>query len=520
MNDAWGVSARGTPRCRGLAGASRDLTKEALRGSVPRTFQQESFDNMKTWIFPCAAAIAAFGLSVSAHAEPTTIPGIVVIPTEPVDLIPAGTGGDPACTGAGAQHSGLGCAGVEAATTFEPYTDAVNLTEGLTTALAPFDVTVTNTRPPKYLPYMLILADDMDNPKSQSFTCTGGGVDCSALSRHRVGTIIGGSMNCTMPDFLHAALYTFGRLSGLEGSDVAMDPMFYIPDYTMPATEFQDMCGALVAQEGFNDRGMQVTLPLECTSKDHTGCEEAMQQNSVADLTATYGVAPEAPDTEPPVIAITSPMDAQVFMAGEDIVVDGTVMDNDAYVGAMWTIQGAGLADPMFLDGVEVYEYCTNTACIPSEGALAGQAPPLTGWDEVDQAKATDSSFAMPTFTGGLPAGEYTATFEAADMHGNVAEAISVTFTVEAPVGDTGGGTMDGGVDETGGGGADDVLDDGGQFETGADGDDGDGDGTDGGSAGEDEDVGGCACNSGPAKGGAVALMLGLLGLGLSRRRS
>jgi MYXO-CTERM domain-containing protein len=472
---------------------------------------------MKTWLFPCVVATAAFGLSLSAHAEPTTIPGIVVVPTEPVDLIPAGTGGDPACTGAGAQHSGLGCAGVAEPTTFEPYADAVNLTENLTAALAPFDVTVTNTRPPKYVPYMLILADDAVSKESQSFTCTGGGVDCSALSRHRVGTIIGGSMNCMDPDFLHAALYTFGRLSGLEGSDVAMDPMFYLPDFTMPATEFQDMCGALVPQEGFNDRGMQVTLPLECTSLDHTGCEEAMQQNSVADLTATYGVAPAEPDADPPVIAITSPRDGAVFMAGEDVIVDGTVEDNDAYVGAMWTVQGAGLADPNFLDGVEVYEYCTNTACIPTEGALAGAAPPLTGWEEVDQAKATDSSFAMPTFTGGLPAGEYTVTFEAADMHGNVAAPVSITFTVEEAPSGTGDETAGGGVDDTAGG-ADDVLDDGGVFTTGVD-DDGDGDGTGSGSAGEDDDSGGCACNTAPGRSGLVALMFGLLGLGLSRRR-
>jgi MYXO-CTERM domain-containing protein len=454
-------------------------------------------------------ASAAMMIASTAHAEPIQIPGIVYIPTEPVTLIPSGAAGDPMCTGAGTIHSGLGCTNtVEMETTVDPFAGADTLATDLAAALAAFDVTVTTTRPPKYVPYMMINPSDTVNDMSTSFTCTGGAADCSALSRHRIGSMNGGSQNCMMPDLLHQTLYTFGRLSGLEGLDPAgavTGVMTYIPDYTMPQSTFVDECVAIVPQQGFNDRMMQVDLPLECTSLDHT-CDMG-EQNSTADLTATYGAPLAAPDETAPVVEISTPMEGEVFQLGDDpiqVVLDGTITEDDsAYVGVYWTVQSDAFMD---LLGTDLVEFCTNDACdqlgLPSVFDDHAAPAVLLGTD------AIALSFDNP------PAGSYTATLEATDMYGNVSEIATVNFTVEAaPEPGTSG------ADGSGSASAGDATASGGGFTTGAD---GGSDGTDGGSSAADGgsgDDGGCSCTTAPEQGGLTLLMFSLFGLGIARRR-
>ena len=48
----------------------------------------------KTWLYPCMFAAAAMLTATAAHAEPIQIPGMVYIPTEDVELLPAGAAGD------------------------------------------------------------------------------------------------------------------------------------------------------------------------------------------------------------------------------------------------------------------------------------------------------------------------------------------------------------------------------------------------------------------------------------------
>lgn len=474
----------------------------------------------KTWLFsvPCVFAALAASSTASASSE-ETVPGILYVPTETVTIYP-GTAGTAECVGAGGatatQHSGLGCTtAVDEATEFAPYVGATNLTENLTGALAPFDITVTNTRPPKYVPFTMLIPSDEVSADSLSNTCAPAGIDCSTLTRKRIGFTIGGSMNCMAPDPLHAALYAFGRMSGLEGTDEATDPMFYPPDYTMPATEYQDVCANIVTQILFDKDGNPMPAANEeCAATDaHNECEQPKDdndprmQNSFQHMAQAYGAAADDEDTEAPTIEITAPADGDVIMAEEataDVMFTVTVADNvDTFVGAMWTLTSPALLDAgLASDTIEV---CTNQACAVEFA------------DAPAHAKAIDSDF---SFGGAFPPGEYTLSFEASDMHGNVAEPVSVTFTIEgAPSGTgTGGGT--GGVDETGGTPNDDTAGGSSPFETGADGDGSGDDGTGGGSGGEDDDAGGCACNTGAGRGGLVALMFGLLGLGLSRRRS
>jgi hypothetical protein len=488
------------------------LTRRTPHGNVRGYSFEEVVAMMSARSLPWLVALSSLGLSTAARAEPTQYPGILYVPLEDVELLAAS---DPQCAGVDV-HSGKSCGGADRASTVAPYDDAEGLGSDLAEALADFDVTVTHTRPPKYVPFLMLLASDVEASDSASFTCTAGGIDCAAQSRRRIATTSGGSLNCTNPDPLQAALYAFGRMSGLEGVENPDDPMGYPPSYTPAVTAFDDSCASIVQQQGFDVRGNPVLLPLECEETDHTGCDPGMQ-NSVADLTATYGAAAFDPDVDPPVIAIVSPEDGQVFVQGDDVVIDGTVEDDDAFVGAMWTVRGEGLVE--LLD-VDTYEYCTNQACIPGEGRLRGVTSRSTGWDEPDAAKATDSSFEVPTIRG-LPVGEYTVTFEASDMHGNVADAISITFTVEEPPpsDDTGAGSgagddappaddgtpADGGSSSTTGGG---------ESSTAAD---GSGSGT--GDASATGDGGGCGCSSEPDREGRAFFWLGISGLAVARRR-
>jgi MYXO-CTERM domain-containing protein len=467
----------------------------------------------KTWLYSCLSATAVCALATTAHADP--IPGIVYVPTEEVELIASGTGGDPICTGVGAFHAGLGC--YPGGGTVAAFAGAETLVDDMRVALADFAVTLTHDRPPKYVPYMMLLPSDDEDAESRSFTCTATGTpDCAASrTRRRIGRTIGGSQQCTDPDLLQAALYAFGRMSGLEGIANELDPMGYDSsdstvqpiDWTQLAHEFQDSCSARVAQFGFNDRDQIITQQFECTNADHVECETD-EQNSYADLMAAYGEPIE--DTDAPVIAIVFPEDGAEIAHDAEIVIEASVEEASDHVGARFVLEGEGLIE---LIEVDSWEFCTNQACRPTEGALAAAPEANWHWADGHRWKETASPFTMPSISG-LPAGTYTATFEAADPHGNVAEPVMVTFTVlEAPEGEdeTGGGDATAG-DGTGGNG------DGGDSFTGPDDGGGTGDGPP--PTGEDDDGGGCACNtSGPAGGvGAFALMLGLAGL--RRRRS
>src|SRR5690606_4865335 len=306
----------------------------------------------KTWLFsvPCVFAALAASSTASASSE-QTVPGILYVPTEAVTIYP-GTAGTAECVGAGgataAQHSGLGCTtAVDEATEFAPYADATNLTENLTSALAPFDITVTNTRPPKYVPFTMLIPSDEASADSLSNTCAPAGIDCSTLTRKRIGFTIGGSMNCMDPDPLHAALYAFGRMSGLEGTDEATDPMFYPPDYTMPASEYQDVCANIVTQILFDKDGNPMPAANEerAATDAHEECGEPKRAtgprrpSSFQRMRQAYGVPAEGEDTEAPTIEITAPADAGVIVPDGptgDVMFAVTVTDNvDTFVGAM-----------------------------------------------------------------------------------------------------------------------------------------------------------------------------------------
>lgn len=436
---------------------------------------------------------SALALTVLAPTVASAEPAILYIPTEDVTLLPTGT----APCGSGT-NSALGCGGVSEETVITPFADAATLTTDVAAALAVYDVMVTNTRPPEYISYVMLMADDAANPDSQSFTCTGAGINCAARQRNDIAFTFGDTMECMGPEVTHAALYAFGRVSGLEGVVNPDDYMNYIPDYTVPPMGYLDVCSDRVQQQGFNDAGDQVELPLECTSVDHVECPDGENgepgQNSHQDLLLAYGERTE--DAEAPVLMNVSPADGTVLAAGEALTIDVDITDADPAVGVRWTISSPALMD---LIGAETFTQCTNDSCDAN-------------WADASPLKATDSDWAI-TFQG-LGAGDYAITLEAADYHGNITEMQAFTVTIEGAAGESSGG----GADETGGGGNDTGGNDTNAFTTGQEsGDSGDG-GSD--SGGATDETGGCSCSTTePSRGGLVLMLLGFMGLGAMRRR-
>lgn len=470
----------------------------------------------RTCLLSCAFVTAALGLSSTASAEP----GILYIPTEEVTLRPAEIG---VCAGmGGSDNSGLGCVpGLEAEEMRAPYAEAATLTEQVAAALAPYDVLVTNERPPEYVPYLMILPSTEPNPEGLSLTCTPGtGIECGARKRNAIAFTQGATMYC---DFgaesaideanrvLRATLFAFGHSSGLEGvapSEDYIDVMEYQQDadnnnygplYSEElltgdgAVYFNDTCVDIVGSR-INMEDMVVDATPSCTSADHVGCD-AGQQNSAANLMDYYGERTE--DAEAPVIEITEPADGATLDRSMPLLMNATVMDSDAIVGARWVISSPALEEAV--EGGALSK-CTNAVC-DSE------------WDSNLRPPDSDWSFELE----GLPAGEYTITFEAADLHGNVAELQTVMVTLEggggAGEGESGGGEGESGAE----GGGDSFTTTDGVGDDGTDSGDTDTDGATAGAGGDDDS--GCGCTSGNDAGGAALFLVGLLGLGWTRRR-
>jgi MYXO-CTERM domain-containing protein len=449
-----------------------------------------------------ATALAALSLPAVANAEPA----ILYIPTEEVLLTPSGMD---VCTGVSMSdyNSGLGCVpGLDAAGGQSPYGMAAAITTAMETALTDFDVMVTNTRPVDYIPFYTLLVSDMTNDESMGWTCTGTQINCESRNRNSIGFVNGGTMNCSNPDDVHAALYAFGNMAGLEAKvppSMGMpdpDPMDYVsdggPDYTNPATAYQDRCDDRAMPLGGED-GMTPQMP-PCVSSDHAMCETSGQANSYQDLLQYFGA--RTMDTTAPTFTIDSPAMGDVIAEDGALDISVTVTDDDPIVGVKIIVTSPaleGVFDPPQISA------CTNNQC---------DVDFLDG----NPFRAGDEPFVVPSIEG-LPGGEYTITVEAADYHGNAAEMQTVTVTIE---GDPAGGTDSGGSDSDTG---DSDSDSGGSGITGGGGSTG-GEDTDDGSgsdtaSGDSSDDSGCGCNTSNPSGGAAMFLLGLLGLGLTRRR-
>ena len=456
-----------------------------------------------------AAFVATLSTASVASAE--TKPAMVWIPTADVDLIPSGTP-DTICekSSMSADIAAAGCVGgLAEAGTRTPNADTQAVVDGAIAALEAYDVTIVTEPPPSYVPIFAVLTSGEDSEESLSYTCSGAGLTCAARGRDSVGFTNTGTMNCTDPDLLQSALYTVGRMSGLEGKEDPRDVMSYPPNYEEAVTDFIDECGPIANFLG-GDKGM-TELPVECTSADHAGDCEAESQNSHADMLDYFGPATE--DTAAPEIGFENIADGDVIAEGTALSVSAKISDDSTYAAVRITIASDALDGVDGITGGEI-SFCTTDIC--DVNFLDG-----------DPFKLAESEWATGDING-LPGGEYTITLEAADYHGNVAETLTAVVTLEG-----GGATTDGGGDTDGDGSGDDTngtgdtngssdTNDSG-FVTDSNGDDsgedgGDTDGDD--SAGATDDGGGCAVGAAQRAGSSALMMLGLLGLGFIRRRN
>jgi MYXO-CTERM domain-containing protein len=438
-------------------------------------------------------------------------PAVVWVPTENVVLSPTGTG---PCGGLGGQtNSARGCADIDAVEGVPPHADAVLLRESLAAALAAYDVHLAEERPPEYLQYTMLLPSDGPQPRATSFTCSSGGINCGARKRNDIARVLGPTQSCATSDVLLASLYVLGRVSGLEGVADPLDAMHYVPDFAMGSGAFVDGCSAIVQQLAFDDEGGQIELPLECTGLDHQGCD-AGEQNSHADLLAAYG--PRTVDLEPPVLSRLSPGDGAVIPSGGELVLDVTIDDADPVVGGRWTVSSPELESLGVEDGV--LTVCTNDLC-------------FVNWSDATPLKATDSDWNITIAS--LPDGVYELVFEASDFHGNMAEPVLMVVEIGGESPGTGSDGVDSGDPDSGAGSA--GTDSGEGFTTtvgttvgsgpidGSGGGDDVGPGDGSGSSGLEEDDGlvdhGCACKASRPGGAAGWSWLGVLALGLGRRR-
>ena len=225
----------------------------------------------------------------------------------------------------------------------------------------------------------------------------------------------------------------------------------------------------------FRDECIQIApgqQGIVCGAQHAAQCGSTTLQNSHRELLALFG--PNAPDTQAPVVQITTPSDGATFPSGSDFDIHVTATDDS---------------------GIQVVHLFNHGQQIESD------ASEPYGWKVV-----------------GAPAGEYAFHVEAHDLAGNVGLSNTVTVTVsDVPQGNGGSGGGGSGGGDGGGGGA---SDDGGGSPTTVGGAEGDGD-DDAlpGAYGRDGDDAGCSCHADDVGGGPPTWMLGLLGIGLLRRR-
>lgn len=426
------------------------------------------------------ATVLLFGLGLPSMAwAEDPHPATVYVPLEAVEFTRA-------CE-VGRASAALRC-GMFGDVILEPFTEDAEVqtavVDAIRAALAPYAINVVTESPPVYLPHtILILSNHVvedDDADSTTCTLTSPGLPCEALARDSAVAVVGAVTQpetmttvCENPDVVTAALFGFGSVSGLEGSDAADDPMSFPPDWAAPKTAYQDVCG-----------GLTVDAPI-CGPAHGVHCgDDPTRQNSHLELLAAYGAAGE-PDTTPPTVADVEPADGSEFQAGagSEIVMNATIADDSDIVGVRWTIAGEPL-EKVDTRVPGTLTRCTNDVCDTNWGGR---------WID-RRASAQDWSFKTA-----LAPGDYTITLDVSDLAGNTAQSVvSITVTDPPP-----------GEDDSGGDGDDDLPP---PFES---------DGTDSGESGDGDDDGGdsgCGCSARP--GGDASWALLALPLLWRRRRA
>ncbi len=312
-------------------------------------------------------------------------------------------------------------------------------------------------RPSKMVPYtMAMVSGDWQDTNIDS--PAGGvapGTDCEARGQRHVVYVFEGGAATVGQEAAHA-----WGLDHTLGADRIMS-------YQNGSNKhFGDNCQALCEEacQGPGSIGCRLVHEKYCG----VGSE---QQNDLAELHFIFGT--NEPDTEPPEVKITEPMDGLEVEKGASVTIVGDLHDNFGGLGWKLTVSK---------DGEMVF-------------------------DEVDYDKILSWHFSK------MPAGEYEVTLTAEDHADHVvSDTIRIHVGVPAPGSDTDPGT--GGSGE---GGTVDVPTEGGGATGGGGAEGGGSEGSGSGSDTVGQEDGGCRISRG-GSGGALGLLAPLLGLGLGWR--
>ena len=383
----------------------------------------------------------------AANYEPTV--GIMYVAMEGVTLKPNCGNGDSA-------NAALNCSPlVDQETNFPAMSGGGNqaaLFQQLAAYYEPFNVVMTTTRPPDYLPYTMAVVGGSAGLAGQQGACGVANVACDGLKRNHVSLTFpqscGGSAGTAAQETAHNW--------GLEHTDNGGDLMFPFNDGSIQS--FVDQCMNISHATGDG-----IT---QCSYIHEEYCPQGggEQQNSFAELMGVFG--PRQADDSPPQITSIQPANGSVFNTSDDITITASISENSGMVGVKWTwLEGNPEGDS--------YTKCTNKVCDadfnPGVNFDASSIP----WDFV----AFD----------GAPAGTYSFQLEVMDAYANYATE-TITFEVMEQAGgdDDDDDDDDDSADESGDGGVDGGDDD----DDDASGDDDDDDDDDDMSDGTGGDVG------------------------------
>ena len=177
--------------------------------------------------------------------------------------------------------------------------------------LADFGVRAVTSRPPEDPGYTMVLYGDLGE---QTFAGIAPYVDCGNLWANDTcfaGAFQGSNIGSTI--ILQEAAHTWG----LEHVNAPFDNMH--PFVTQATPRFQDVCNKIVANTDLVETGGV------CNVVHERFCD-AGYQNSYQELLYLFG--PAVPDSEPPVLEISSPEDGSVHVLPVTLNLRGEVRDD------------------------------------------------------------------------------------------------------------------------------------------------------------------------------------------------
>ena len=384
-------------------------------------------------------------------------PGVLYVAMQGITLTPTCTGGDSA--NAAKRCSPL----VDGETSFPAYgngSQQAALFNQLAGFYEPFDLVLTTSAPPDWMPYtMAVIGGSAGNAGQPGGVCGVANVACDGLKRNHVSLTFPGSCGGSAETAAQETAHNWG----LEHTDNTSDLLY--PFNNGGNKSFVDQCMTISHATGDGNTQCGYVHEVYCPA----GKGEV--QNSYGELMGVFG--PRAVDSVEPEVVSVFPENGAVFSTSDTVLVTAEIDDDSRMVGVKWTWE-EGLPE-----GTDSYTKCTNKVCDEDFVTGASFDPSEIAWDFVNLQEP--------------PVGVYSFKVEVLDAYGNY-DSRTITFEVTE---DGSEGGADASADESGGGSGGGTGDDG-TGGSGADGASGIGTGGfDGGlDGGDDGDPEGCGCRS------------------------